>query len=66
MVTPAATGDQILYLSPTLAQSWLNSPASNNAIIIANAANIDVIDFSSRESTASSLRPQLNATYIAA
>jgi len=63
-VTLAATGNQTLYLSPTLAQSWLNCPASNNGII-ANATNTDGVDFSSRESTTSSLRPQLNATYTA-
>jgi hypothetical protein len=56
-MTPAATGNQTLYLSPTLAQSWLNSPASNNGFLIANASNTEGVDFSSRESTTSSLRP---------
>jgi hypothetical protein len=62
-VSPSATGKQTFALSPAVVQSWVDNPSSNNGIIIANATNADGFTFSSRESTTSSLRPQLNVTY---
>jgi hypothetical protein len=56
-------GKQIFTLSPSVVQSWLDNPTSNNGIVIANATNTDGFDFSSREATTSSLRPQLKVTY---
>ena len=64
-VSPSATGKQTFALSPAVVQSWVDNPSSNNGIIIANATNADGFTFSSRESTTSSLRPQLNVTYTA-
>jgi Bacterial Ig-like domain len=64
-LTPSSTGKQTFDLSPTLVQSWLDNSASNNGIVIANAANTDGFAFSTRESTPSSLRPQITVTYSA-
>jgi hypothetical protein len=64
-VSPSTTGKQTFTLSPDLVQSWVDNPASNNGIIIASATSTDGVDFSSRESTNSSLRPQLNVSYTA-
>jgi hypothetical protein len=62
-VSVLKTGTQTFALSPALVQSWLDNSASNNGIIIASATNADGFDFSSRESTTPSLRPQLKVTY---
>ena len=43
------TGKRTFTLSPALVQRWLDNPASNQGIIIANATNTDGIDFSSRQ-----------------
>ena len=58
-VSPSTTGKQTFALSPALVQSWVDNPASNNGIIIAGATNTDGFAFSSRETSTSSLRPQL-------
>src|SRR5919202_3079826 len=58
-VSPSTTGNQTFALSPALVQGWVDNPASNNGIIIANATNTDGFAFSSRETSTSSLRPQL-------
>jgi len=62
-IRPATMGKQTFTLSPALVQSWLDNPQSNNGIIITNTSNTDGFDFSSREATTSSLRPQLDVTY---
>ncbi len=62
-VSPSSTGKQTFALSPAVVQSWVDNPASNKGITIANATNTDGVSFSSRESTTSNLRPQLNVTY---
>jgi glucose/arabinose dehydrogenase/PKD repeat protein len=62
-IRPSTTGKQTFTLSPALVQSWLDNPQGNNGIIITNTSNTDGFDFSSRESTTSSLRPQLDVTY---
>jgi hypothetical protein len=64
-VSPSAAGKQTFALSPDVVQSWVNSPASNNGIIIANATNTDGFDFSSREATLKSNSPQITVTYSA-
>jgi hypothetical protein len=64
-ISPTTTGKKTFALSPALVQGWVDNPASNNGIIIANATNTDGFNFSSREATTSSLRPQISVTYIA-
>ena len=64
-IGPSTIGKQTFTLSPALVQSWLDNPQSNNGIIITNTSNTDGFDFSSREATTSSLRPELNVTYSA-
>jgi Domain of unknown function (DUF5122) beta-propeller len=58
-ITPFATGEQTFALSPSLVQRWVDDPASNQGIIIADAANADGFDFYSRESADGSQRPRL-------
>ncbi len=62
-IRPSTTGKQTFTFSPALVQSWLDNPQGNNGIIITNTSNTDGFDISSRESTTSSLRPQLDVTY---
>src|SRR5215208_3055185 len=64
-VSPSAMGKQTFALSPNVVQSWVDSPASNNGIIIANETNTDGFDFTSRETTLSSNSPQITVTYSA-
>jgi hypothetical protein len=64
-VTPSAKGKLTFALSPALVQGWLDNPATNNGIVIADTVNTDGFDFSSRESSTSGVRPQLNVTYAA-
>src|SRR5829696_4718064 len=62
-VSPSTTGKQTFTLSPDVVQSWVDNPASNNGIIIANESNTDGFDFSSREATLTSNSPQITVTY---
>jgi hypothetical protein len=64
-VSPPTTGKKSFAISPSVVQGWVDNPASNNGIIIANTTNTDGFDFSSREATTSSLRPQIGVTYTA-
>ena len=64
-VSPSTTGKQSFALSASTVQGWVDNPASNQGIIIANTTNTKAFNFSSSESTTSSLRPQLNVTYTA-
>jgi hypothetical protein len=64
-VSPSTTGKQTFALSPDVVQSWVDNPASNNGIIIANETNTDGFDFSSREATLKSNSPQITVTYSA-
>jgi hypothetical protein len=57
------TGKQTFTLSPALVQRWLDNPASNQGIVIANATNGDGVDFSSRQNADASLRPTLSMNY---
>src|SRR5215207_3679202 len=58
-LTPKATGAQTFTISSAVVQGWVNDPASNKGIIIANTTNTDGFDIWSRESTDSSQRPKL-------
>jgi hypothetical protein len=62
-ISAPSTGKQTFTLSPALVQRWLDNPASNQGIIIANATNTDGIDFSSRQDADASLRPTLSMNY---
>jgi glucose/arabinose dehydrogenase/PKD repeat protein len=62
-INASTTGKQTFTLSPDLVQSWVDNPAGNNGIIITDTSSTDGFDFSSRESTTSSIRPQLDVTY---
>ncbi|MGH7227851.1 MAG: DNRLRE domain-containing protein [Nitrospiraceae bacterium] len=53
-------------LDVALVQSWVNNPASNFGIVIANTANIDSFVFVSREGSTASQRPKLEVTYSGA
>jgi hypothetical protein len=61
-ITPSATGSQTFTLSSAAVQSWVDNPASNQGIIIADAANRDGFKFYSGESGTISQRPQLSVT----
>lgn len=61
-ITPSTTGRQTFAISPTVVQGWIDDPASNQGIIIANAANWDGFQFYSREAADPSLHPQLTLT----
>jgi len=64
-VVAPKTGKQTSTIPASVVQGWLDNPATNNGIIIANLTNIDSFDFSSRESATAANRPQLNVTYTA-
>jgi hypothetical protein len=64
-LTPSVKGNQTFALSPAVVQSWVDNAANNQGIIIADTVNTDGFDFSSRESTTSSLRPKLTVAYAA-
>ncbi len=46
-----------------LVQKWINTPSSNNGLIILNSSSTDGFDFSSREAATASQRPRLTITY---
>jgi hypothetical protein len=64
-VTPSAKGKQSFSLSPALVQAWVDDPANNQGIVIADTVNTDGFDFSTREASNAGLRPQLQVTYTA-
>jgi hypothetical protein len=64
-LSASTTGKRTFTLSTALVQRWLDNPASNQGIIIANATNFDGIDFSSRQNADASLRPTLGINYTA-
>jgi hypothetical protein len=64
-LTPSVKGNQTFALSPAVVQSWVDNAANNQGIIIADTDNTDGFDFTSRESTTSSLRPKLTVAYTA-
>jgi hypothetical protein len=59
-ITPTATGKQTFTLPPTVVQGWVDDPASNHGIIIADASNTDNFVFYSRDNAYYSQRPKLN------
>jgi hypothetical protein len=45
-------------------QAWLDAPATNHGLIIANPDNQDAIGFHSREASLPANRPRLNITFV--
>jgi hypothetical protein len=64
-VSPSTTGEQTFALSPGVVQGWVDNPAGNNGIIVANETNTDGFDFSSCGATLKSNSPQITVTYSA-
>jgi hypothetical protein len=62
-VSPSTTGQRTFTVAAAEVQRWLDNPASNQGIIIANATNNDGVDFSSSEEAGASLRPTLSVNY---
>ncbi len=59
-ITPLAKGKRTFTLNPAVVQSWVDNPASNHGIIIADTANTDGFDFYSREAAPDATQqPQL-------
>ena len=56
-ITPSSTGKLTFVLDRAVVQGWVNDPATNHGIIIADTANTNGVDFYSREATDSSQRP---------
>ena len=46
-----------------LVQSWVDAPATNHGIILADSANTNGLGLSSRENATATLRPKLTITY---
>jgi len=61
----SATGKQSFAISPEVVQGWVDNPATNRGIIIADEANTDGLTFYSRNAADATLRPELNVTYTA-
>ena len=65
-VTAPATGPVTITLNAAgiaLVQSWVDSPSTNNDIIIDNPTITDGLAFASREASTASNRPKLTVTY---
>jgi acid phosphatase type 7 len=58
-ITPSTTGERTFAVSTAVVQRWVDNPATNHGIIVADTTNSDGFDFYSRESTTSSQRPRL-------
>lgn len=58
-VTPSLAGKVTITLDRAVVQGWVNDPSTNHGIVIAESANTNGADFSSREAADASLRPQL-------
>lgn len=65
-VNAGSTGLITVSLTPaglSEVQAWVNSPSSNQGLIISNSSTTDGADFHSRESTSATARPRLEVTY---
>ncbi|HET7272746.1 MAG TPA: metallophosphoesterase, partial [Rubrobacter sp.] len=63
-ITPSSTGPQSFFISPAVVQDWVDNPASNQGIIIADEINTDGFDFYTRESSTVTQRPQLTVHLV--
>jgi hypothetical protein len=59
-ITPSVKGKNTFTLPLTVVQGWVDDPATNQGIIIANTFSTRGFDFNSREVTDPTRRPQLN------
>jgi len=67
-VTGSATGTVTITLNSagvSMAQAWVNDPASNFGLILLDSANTDGLVFASKEAATPSQRPRLEVTYAA-
>ncbi len=60
---PNAAGIYVINLNRTAVQNWVNTPSSNNGIIIADAGGTVQTVFESAEAAAPSNRPKLTIQY---
>jgi hypothetical protein len=66
-VTASAQGSYTLTLNSAglnLVQSWVDTPSTNNGIIIANTTNADALFFRPRHASNTANRPKLTVTYV--
>src|SRR5919107_3771462 len=63
-ITPSAKGKNTLALPPAVVQGWVDNPATNQGIIIANSSSTRGFTFDSREATDPTRRPQLTLDLI--
>ena len=62
-ISPSKTGKQTFAISPEVVQRWVENPAANQGLVIANATNKDGFAFNSRDYSDATLRPQLTITF---
>src|SRR5919112_1322145 len=63
-ITPSAKGKNTLALPPAVVQGWVDNPATNQGIIIANSSSTRGFTVDSREATDPTRRPQLTLDLI--
>jgi hypothetical protein len=63
-ITPSAKGKNTLALPPAEVQGWVDNPATNQGIVIANPSSTRGFNFDSREATDPTRRPQLTLDLI--
>ncbi|HXG63184.1 MAG TPA: DNRLRE domain-containing protein [Planctomycetota bacterium] len=61
---PRAAGPYRIALDSELVRSWVDQPAANYGLILADAENDDAVGFESRESPAAERRPRLTVTFF--
>lgn len=61
--TPLAVGTHTFSINPSLVQSWLDDPATNHGVLIANDDNSNGVDLRCRETATASDRPRLTVVY---
>jgi hypothetical protein len=63
-ITPSAKGKNTLALPPAVVQGWVDNPATNQGIVIANPSSTRGFNFDSREATDPTRRSQLTLDLI--
>src|SRR3712207_5913935 len=58
-ITPSVKGKNTLTLPAAVVQGWVDNPATNQGIILANPSSTRGFNFASREDTDPTQRPQL-------
>lgn len=62
-LAPTVTGTYTFTLNPVLVQTWFDTPATNNGILLANPANSNRLIFDCSETSTVSHRPKLTLIY---